>query len=406
MSKNNNINRPEIWLDCLPRPALNGHKYNRGQALIYGAPSLTGATRLAASGCSRIGAGLVTVRAHRNGDIYRMSLGPDLMVVDGQVKDSQKINVVLGGSGGIYDQHHRLLLENKYQCPRVFDADAIPTHQDFSKLDEQCVLTPHLGEFMRMFPQQTDDKVVMAMMASKASGAIVVLKGAETVIAHPNGRTVINNHASPYLAKAGTGDVLAGMISGLIAQGMPLFEACCAAVWMHGEAAIRFGPGLIAPDIIDQIPNILTDLFTVKKHPINNPHSQKGIKMSYYISTTVDLPFEQAIERTKQVLLENGFGVLTTIDLKSTLKNKLNVDFRPYVILGACNPEYAYKALCAEPHIGTMLPCNVIIQDHGNNNVEISAVDPVASMQSIENPDLATFAIDIQTLLTKIIADI
>lgn len=128
--------------------------------------------------------------------------------------------------------------------------------------------------------------------------------------------------------------------------------------------------------------------------------------MSYYISTTVNLPFEQAIERTKQVLMENGFGVLTTIDLKSTLKNKLDVDFRPYTILGACNPEYAYKALCAEPHIGTMLPCNVIVQDHGDNNIEISAVDPVASMQSIENPDLATFAMDIQTLLKKIIADI
>lgn len=260
MSVNDGVNRPEIWLDCFPRPALNGHKYNRGQALIFGAPSLTGATRLAASGCSRIGAGLVTVFARGNGDIYRIALDPDIMVADGQVMDSQKISVVVGGSGGIHDQHYRLLLENKYQCPRVFDADAIPTQKDFSKLNEECVLTPHFGEFMRKFPQQTNDKVEMAVMASKSSGAIVVLKGATTIIAQPDGRTVINRHASPYLAKAGTGDVLAGMISGLIAQGMPIFEASCAAVWMHGEAAIRFGPGLIAPDIIDQIPSILADI--------------------------------------------------------------------------------------------------------------------------------------------------
>lgn len=128
--------------------------------------------------------------------------------------------------------------------------------------------------------------------------------------------------------------------------------------------------------------------------------------MTYHISKTVEMPFEAAIERTKQVLMDNGFGVLTTIDIKATLKKKIDVDFRPYVILGACNPQYAYKALCAEPHIGLMLPCNVIIQDHGDDKVEISAIDPVASMQAVENPALGEFGLEVRALLQKIIADI
>lgn len=128
--------------------------------------------------------------------------------------------------------------------------------------------------------------------------------------------------------------------------------------------------------------------------------------MTYHISKIVDLPFEQAIERTKEVLMENGFGVLTTIDVSATLKKKIDVDFRPYMILGACSPSHAYKALSAEPHIGTMLPCNVIVQDHGDKGVEISAVDPVASMQAVKNDTLGGFALDVQSLLKKIIADI
>lgn len=254
------INTPDIWLDSFPRPAPNGHKYNRGHALIFAAPSLTGATRLAAGGCSRIGAGLVSVLAHGNGDIYRATLDADLMVSDGRGINVDKISVVMGGSGGMRDQDYHALLENRYDCPRIFDADAIPHFQDFSKLDSHCVLTPHGGEFARKFPELSGDRADMAMNAAKATGAVMVLKGAETIIAHPDGRMIVNNHASPYLAKAGTGDVLAGMITGLIAQGMPIFEACCAAVWMHGDAALRFGPGLIATDIIDTIPVILADI--------------------------------------------------------------------------------------------------------------------------------------------------
>ena len=128
--------------------------------------------------------------------------------------------------------------------------------------------------------------------------------------------------------------------------------------------------------------------------------------MSYHFSKTLDVPFDEAVERATAVLKDNGFGVLTTIDVKATLKKKLDADFRNYTILGACNPGYAFEALKAEPHIGTMLPCNVIVQDHGDGKVEISAVDPMASMQAVENAGLGAIAGDVQDLLKKVIADI
>ena len=128
--------------------------------------------------------------------------------------------------------------------------------------------------------------------------------------------------------------------------------------------------------------------------------------MSYHFSKIVNLSFDDAIARATEVLGENGFGVLTTIDIKAALKKKLDVDFRPYTILGACNPGFAYKALQAESHIGTMLPCNVIVQDHGNGCVEISAVDPMASMQAIENEDLGNIAGNVRDMLKKVVAEI
>ena len=124
--------------------------------------------------------------------------------------------------------------------------------------------------------------------------------------------------------------------------------------------------------------------------------------MSYYFSKTVDCSFEQAIELATQKLSEEGFGVLTTIDVSSTLKNKLDVDMQRYTILGACNPGYAHKALMAEDKIGTMLPCNVVVQET-DAGIEISAVDPMASMKAIENPDLGEIATEVQTKLKKVI---
>ncbi|RZV43615.1 MAG: NAD(P)H-hydrate dehydratase, partial [Acidimicrobiales bacterium] len=191
---------------------------------------------------------------------YRTALPADIMVRETMTSLSSKIAVTLGGPGGLLVEHRDAILDNVLKSNRVFDAGAIPVKSDFYYLDESCVLTPHEGEFAKVFPRLSGPLINKAAMAAQESGAIVVLKGPRTHIAHPDGRIVVNEHASPYLATAGTGDVLAGMIAGLIAQGMPNFEACCAAVWIHGEAARRFGPGLIASDIPDIIPQILADL--------------------------------------------------------------------------------------------------------------------------------------------------
>jgi uncharacterized protein (DUF302 family) len=125
--------------------------------------------------------------------------------------------------------------------------------------------------------------------------------------------------------------------------------------------------------------------------------------MSYYFTKTIDLPFDKAVEHVTKALAEKGFGVLTTIDVKATLKKKLDVDFRPYVILGACNPGFAYKALQSEEKIGAMLPCNVVVMDAGGGRTEVAAVDPVASMQAIENPALAEVAGTVQGLLRDVV---
>ena len=125
--------------------------------------------------------------------------------------------------------------------------------------------------------------------------------------------------------------------------------------------------------------------------------------MSYYYSKTLDDSFEDAIEKTTEALKEEGFGVLTEIDIKATLKKKLDVDFKKYQILGACNPPLAHKALSAEDHIGLMLPCNVIVQEHENGEVEVSAVDPIASMQAVENDELGGIAQEVRDLLKKVI---
>jgi uncharacterized protein (DUF302 family) len=128
--------------------------------------------------------------------------------------------------------------------------------------------------------------------------------------------------------------------------------------------------------------------------------------MSYHFSKTVRLPFDQAIAAVTAKLKEQGFGVLTEIDVKATLKQKLDVDFRPYRILGACNPKFAYQALQAEDKIGTMLPCNVIVQEIAPGQVEVSAVDPVASMQAIKNPELGLIAGQVKELLRKVVASL
>lgn len=128
--------------------------------------------------------------------------------------------------------------------------------------------------------------------------------------------------------------------------------------------------------------------------------------MTYHFSKIVDMPFDAAVNAATESLKANGFGVLTEINVKDTLKKKLDVDFHPYLILGACNPTMAYQALQHEDKIGTMLPCNVIVQQHDNGKVEISAIDPVASMQAIQNPALGDVATKVRAMLQKVVADI
>ena len=125
--------------------------------------------------------------------------------------------------------------------------------------------------------------------------------------------------------------------------------------------------------------------------------------MSYYFSKTVELPFDEAVERVKTELKKDGFGILTEIDVRKTLHEKLGVDFRPYRILGACNPPFAYKALMAEDKIGTMLPCNVIVQELAPGRIEVAAIDPLASMAAVQNPDLGAIGLEVREKLKAVV---
>lgn len=258
-------NTPDLWRGLFPKPGADSHKYTRGHALIFGAPELTGATRLAAAGAARVGAGLVSILCTpQTASIYKASSPAHILVRDDLNWWDERVTAVLWGSGGL-----PRAVEIRAGVAAVLDAEAIlnsprtppltaarsaPPHAGGSG---KLVLTPHEGEFARAFPHIHGTKEEQANQAAQETGAIIVLKGAQTLIAAPDGRCVVNDHASPYLASAGTGDVLAGMITGLLAQGMPGFEAACAAVWIHGECGFRIGPGLVASDVLDAMPGVL-----------------------------------------------------------------------------------------------------------------------------------------------------
>lgn len=251
------INNPELWLAAFPRPSDDGHKYDRGHVQIAGSQALTGATRLAAIAAARIGAGLVTVIGGKKSDIYRIALPPHILVKDRIDYDQDKITASLVGPGG-----HPAKADIKRRFPTrhalILDADEIGAGR--FPVDDYCVLTPHEGEFAKAFPYMTGTREERAVAAALKTGTTVVLKGAQTVIAAPDGQVVVNTHASPYLATAGSGDVLAGMIAGLSAQAMHPFIASCAAVWIHGEASRWIGPGLVASDLPDLLPGVLARL--------------------------------------------------------------------------------------------------------------------------------------------------
>ena len=249
------FNTPDLWLSALPQPKANDHKYTRGHAVVIGANNYTGATRLAAASCSRIGSGLVTVLSPSQAPVYRMTLPADIMVREDSLADINRPTVVLAGPGGCDDAAAEAIRDSDTQLNLVLDADAIRL---CGTLDHETqVATPHAGEFQKYFGDLSDDPLAKVEEIARARNITLVLKGAKTLIAAPDGRLVENTHASPYLAKAGSGDVLAGMIAGLVAQGMPAFEAACAGVWMHGDASLRVGPGLIPQDLIAEFRAVL-----------------------------------------------------------------------------------------------------------------------------------------------------
>jgi hydroxyethylthiazole kinase-like uncharacterized protein yjeF len=253
-------NDPSLWLDVFPRPLFDAHKYDRGHAVVIAAPELTGATRLTAEACSRIGAGLVTVVASKRADVYRTALAADIMVTEDRSAVRRGATAYLLGPGGLPDAWEEVVDVAPPTAVAVLDAAAIREHAHLRPSFAYSIVTPHEGEFAQAFPEASGDREARARQAATVADAIVVLKGAASLIAAPDGRVVTNTNASPYLAKAGSGDVLAGFITGLAAQGMPAFEAACAAVWVHGELGGRIGPGLVPTDLVDRLPELLSEL--------------------------------------------------------------------------------------------------------------------------------------------------
>ena len=284
------LNEPALWGRVFPVPRLDGHKYSRGHAVVVsGDLSFTGAARLAARGALRGGAGLVTLASPRAALAVNAAASFAVMVrpADGAEElrgllSDQRLNAVVLGPGLGVGPETRALVRAALEGNRavVLDADALTSFADApgtlfaaigARPDRPVVLTPHQGEFSRLFSKvaQASDgesKLDLARAAARAAGAIVLLKGADTAVAAPDGRAAIGENAPPWLATAGSGDVLAGMIGGLLAQHMPAFEAACAAVWLHGEAGNEAGPGLIAEDLPEALPAIYRRLFAQLGH--------------------------------------------------------------------------------------------------------------------------------------------
>lgn len=263
-------NDPALWLDDMPWLDDEGNKYTRGHALICGGYPMTGGSRMAARAAARIGSGLTTIAVPEIAfPIYAAALTSIMvhpMVATKDVKlllEDHRFTAFLVGPGcgvGMTTQDHALEILST-GLPIVLDADAITAFQDDPTLLDKaivgpCILTPHDGEFRRLF-DPTGDKLTRTRAAAHRSSAIIVLKGSDTVISAPDGRSIINTNAPSTLATAGAGDVLSGMVLGLLAQGMDPFLAAAAAVWIHGAAATEFGPGLIAEDLPDLLPSIL-----------------------------------------------------------------------------------------------------------------------------------------------------
>lgn len=275
-----NANAPALWTDAFPTPDATGHKYTRGHAVVVsGPPEATGAARLAARGALRVGAGLVTVASPRAAVPVNAAHLTAIMLAPFEVpeglsrilSDQRKNAVLIGPGAGVSPEVRRMTeIVLASSAGVVLDADALTVFAGatpalfagIATRQASTVLTPHEGEFRRMFPDLTGSKLERARAAAARSGAVIILKGPDTVIAAPDGRAAINENAPPWLGTAGSGDVLAGFVTGLLAQGMPAYEAACAAVWLHGECGNAFGRGLIAEDIPEMLPRVFANLST------------------------------------------------------------------------------------------------------------------------------------------------
>jgi hydroxyethylthiazole kinase-like uncharacterized protein yjeF len=278
-------NCPQLWRHKFAMPATAGHKYDRGHAVVVSGPSWsTGAARLAARGALRAGAGLVTIASPREALAINAAANLAIMVrsVDGAAELARfladpRLNAVAIGPGiGVSDATGELVLAAlDGDRALVLDADAITSFAKSpqrlatavkARGEKATIMTPHEGEFSRFFHNldastKAGSKLDRTRRAAELIGAVVLLKGPDTVVAAPDGRASIAANAPAFLATAGAGDVLTGITAGLLAQGMPAFEAACAAVWLHGEAASLFGVGLIAEDLPEQLPGVYRALF-------------------------------------------------------------------------------------------------------------------------------------------------
>ena len=278
-------NTPQFWRKFFPVPQTSGHKYARGHALIVsGDMAATGAARMAARGCLRAGAGLVTLASPR--DALAVNAGAltavmvyavDTVVEFGEMLSDRRLNSIVIGPGAGVGERTIDFVHTALSAQRglVLDADALTSFAAtpdrlFEAIkashDPQVVLTPHEGEFPRLFSDISNkhpyrSKLERVRAAAERSGAVVLLKGPDTTVASPDGRATIAANAPPWLATAGAGDVLAGIIAGLLAQGVPAFEAASMAVWMHGEAGREAGPGLIAEDLPEVLPAVHRHLY-------------------------------------------------------------------------------------------------------------------------------------------------
>jgi hydroxyethylthiazole kinase-like uncharacterized protein yjeF len=280
-------NEPALWRHVFPVPRTDGHKYDRGHAVVVSGPmNSTGAARLAANAALRAGAGLVTVAAPKTAIPVLASALTAVMVREANgardlaaLLNDRRLNVVLLGPGQGVGKKTREAVAAAARAGRslVLDADALTSFSEspeslrrlFSKLSD-VVLTPHEGEFARLFRSdkqigKADSKLDRARAAARRLGAVVLLKGPDTVVAGADGRAAIAYNAPAWLATAGAGDVLAGIVAGLLAQGMPAFEAVCAAVWLHGEAGCAGGPGLISEDLDVALRSVLRKVVEAEK---------------------------------------------------------------------------------------------------------------------------------------------